>query len=543
MKSQYVYIAKIIRQLYRLGCSDFVVCPGSRNAPIINFLAEFNQANIHSHIDERSAAYIALGIAKNISAPVAVVCTSGTAALNFTPAMAEAYHQRICLIAITADRPKNASNSFESQAINQQGIFQNFTTAQFMLDLSKQWTLNHEKEFENELEEAIQLMLPLHINMHLLEPLYDFSYQKSLLKNIAVKQKSNINKKIKDKRASQEILNEINSDRRILLFMGFNNTYEQLGYSKLQIPILVDPCSPNYMNGNSVHYDFFLGNLSDEESKKLQPNLLITSGTYMLSKQLRNWLKSYPPKFHIHIGNSENFKSPFTEHYCVSNGEIDMHVSNLKTHKDSTYFKAWMQQEGNYFQKILSKLKSFNSPFYSILFFLLGKSENNRLHCGNSMAVRYAALFQSLYKKYSYLICNRGTSGIDGCTSTFMGYTAKSTEKEWLLVGDISFFYDCNAFWLHKLPKDFVMIVVNNSGGKIFDAINGPEKMKRRKLFISNPHKKSVKQIAALHSIRYHAVRTLAEAKKIRYEKPQRKIIEVFDNSTSSIREYKSLYH
>ena len=533
MAAQYTNIGKVISLLGDIGCSQFVVSPGSRNAPIVEAVSS-SLATVVSHIDERCAGYVGLGIAKKSDLPVGLICTSGTAGLNYTPAIAEAYYQGVFLVAITADRPIGAVNSFESQTINQHGIFKNFVAAEVSISMNKEWTQQSEESICSALQKGIRANLPVHINLHLSEPLYDFEplveeAKTSPLARVDQAQKTSNYKEI-----------NIGAYKSPLVFLGFDRKKQKVGHGEKHFPLLTDACSHSFLEGNIFYYDFFLAKLSEEDGRLLQPDLLVTNGTYMLSKNLRNWLKKYPPKYHIHIDDNSNFISLFTTNFKVIRDEPKNVLSQLTA--SVNYLDCWLTLEKKSESAIKTKRANFSSSVFGILECLLGQIDTHYLHCGNSMSVRYGALFQVMNRQFKTVICNRGTSGIDGCVSTFLGYISSSNKKECLLVGDVSFFYDSNALWMNRLPEEFLIIVINNGGGEIFEVINGPEKMNSGKEFITTPHQVSVEYICNMHQISYVSLSSVSQTQEIDLFANKRQIIEIFEGNKHLASDYKNLY-
>jgi len=536
MSRQYVHIIELLHHLDRIGCQHFFVCPGSRDAPIIHALVNMDTAVMHAQLDERCAGYHALGLAKQLGKPVAVICTSGTAALNIAPAMAEAFYQNVSIIAITADRPKDALNTFENQTINQSRIFANYIGAEIHIELDGKLDQQVKENWGAEIQKAVFNNKPVHLNLHLSEPLYDFD-ESSLVKKESQSAIEHHNLLERDfKEIPSEILSQIKKAKRALVVLGFSargEVFENQGHV-----VIADVCSANYGNSNVVFSELFIEHLNEEED--LRSDVLITSGTYLLSKRLRNWLKTNKPSYHLHIGRAPDFKSSYSNDFDVLDYPLSRVLSHLQMNQE--YSNRWFAYEKKYELLIKNRVSELGSTFIETLFYLLNQVDQSLLHCGNSMSVRYAALFQSLRRKFDSIICNRGTSGIDGCVSTFLGYGCNTDYRQWLLVGDLSFFYDSNAFWLSALPKKFIIMVINNHLGQIFNVIDGPDQLKDGQSFITSPHPHSVQQIAQMHRITYFKVENLADAKQLNMNASEKVIIEIFDDNPETPEHYKTIY-
>lgn len=538
MSKQYDLIIEFVNEVEQMGCTHFFVCPGSRNAPIVHALLNSSNAVLFSQLDERCAGYHALGLAKRLQKPVAIVCTSGTAALNLAPAMAEAYYQGIPIIAITADRPIDSTNSFENQAILQTNIFSNFIGAEIGINLAVEKGSQFNFLVSQSLN-SITINKPVHINIHLDEPLYEFSDTDLMVQtNQPINADFPNDFQIAKTDIPDRVLNNIKTFDRTLVVLGFST--QPVEITHLNHIMITDTCSANYKNGNVHFFEFYIDALSEDEGGALRPDLLITNGTFLLSKRLKNWLKTNKPKYHLHIGDAPEYKSPYCEDFDVINCSLDQILAHLSLSEE--YQNQWLENETNWSLVTKNRFRKMKSPFHEILFSLLSQAERPALHCGNSMSVRYASLFQALHGGFEHLICNRGTSGIDGCLSTFLGYASKTPTKPWLLIGDLSFFYDSNAFWLNELPEEFIVLIINNRKGQIFNAIDGPDQFKKGKSYITTPHNYSAFQTAKMHEIDYYPVKDKADAAALNMNHISRAIIELFDDDPNTIRDYKSLF-
>jgi len=464
--------------LHAYGVQHVVACPGSRNAPLLETLHRSGFFEMHACRDERSAAFIALGMAQR-GIPAAVCCTSGTAVLNLYPAICEAYYQRVPLIAITADRPPELIDQWDGQTIHQQNIFEKHILK------GVQWPDNLDYPGQSSvIDPLMQSALdtatgsckgPVHINIPLRDPIYrDFE------QHVPV-EIFTINKTAKDGNATTPLLPELPG--RTLMICGMHSPDESLKQAIIQIgqkiPVLCDITSG--MIAFSVNHNWERSFLmaSGQIPETLQPDNIISIGTSMLSKALKEWLRKFKPKQHFHIAEGGWVGDPFGTHprHLVQNPASFLGALNLALPDENHYHKDWQDWCNTSAQRYENTRKQLPwSEWVALEHIFKLMPEGITLQLGNSMPVRYAAWLAP--KNTLAVFANRGSSGIDGCVSTAVGYAlAHPHEQVLLLVGDVSFFYDSNALWIDKKPENLKIILLNNSGGNIFRIIDGPQKM------------------------------------------------------------------
>lgn len=477
------------------GLRNVVLCPGSRCAPLTLAFTRHSTFTVKTFSDERSAGFIALGLAEQTKIATVLICTSGSAVYNFAPAVAEAFFNNIPLLIITADRPVEWIGQGDGQAIYQHDIFKNHVRKSFQLPQSYEhgddiWSINRQ------VNEAINLAKsesgPVHINVPFREPFYP-------TKNESIHFDSDVrvmNEELPSIELSHDRINflqkEFSTYSRILIIAGQTHL-EQSDIECLQaltkthgIPIVGDITSNLHAVENAVlHADVFLGNCHDEVKKSLQPDLLITFGKSVLSKSLKIFIRKFFPTAHWHIQPSGNVADTF-QYLSTIIRTLPLSFFNSLLAKDQTesfesqkqhnYFKLWEIEE----RRVVRSLNSF-FPQSEVCEFEIVKEiidslpvECN-LHLASSMSVRYAN-FIGLTSNHDNckVYSNRGTSGIDGCTSTSVGHSFANSKPNILITGDIAFFYDRNAFW-HNYPiPNLRVVLLNNHGGIIFKMIDGP---------------------------------------------------------------------
>ncbi|WP_185852117.1 2-succinyl-5-enolpyruvyl-6-hydroxy-3-cyclohexene-1-carboxylic-acid synthase [Blattabacterium cuenoti] len=493
---------------------NIIISPGSRNAPIIIHFTQHKDFKTYSIVDERCASFFALGIAQQIRKPVVISCTSGSAVVNCYPAITEAFYQKIPLILVTADRPKEIVDVFEGQSIHQENIFQKHveTSIQLTEDESESGIWYNDRLMNESINKCIFKNKPIHINIPFSEPLYNttnhLQVKPKIIKTIPVqnyietynyKKEQHIWKKCKKK----------------MILLGLY--YPEKNMEKILRKLSLDPSIVIFTETTShVYGKFFFSNIDqlifNMNPKKwiiFKPHILLTIGIHIISKKIKFLLRKYPPIYHWHIGKHyENYPDTYYKltTYWPINPESFFKIFDNSTIFPSDYRKKWdklRKEKKKKHKHFLKKEKSFSD--LKVLFFVFKAIPNNSiLQLGNSMIVRYYQLFDE--KKYSIKsYCNRGTSGIDGCVSTAVG-SSVTKKTVTLIIGDISFFYDSNALWNNYIPKNFRIILINNGGGNIFRFISEKQLPEKILNFFETKHILSAEKICEMYHWKYEKV-------------------------------------
>lgn len=511
------YIAQL---LWEAGISNWVVSPGSRNAPIVAALIKHGQFHLYSSPDERSGAFIALGISQINQYPAGFICTSGSALVNAFPAVVEAYYQRIPLVILSADRPEELIDQWDGQTLRQPGIFGNYVRCS--------WHGNARNESKESLTKGIyhciqqsltQIPAAVHLNIALSEPIYEgieapFQYAENIPPFVYLTPQP---EKIEIQRVQKSIFSNAQNFEELIEFrkskiavlVGQNPPSPLIKsvLSELQniVPVFTDICSSQTQVGLS-HWDW--GMLKREIPASLEPNILVSLGTATISKPFKQFIKKSQPK-HIHIGLFEEVGDPFEtkpERWKVNEADfLQAILEIIKTNYDHNnsihnYLNNWKEFISN--QPLTSD--SLPIPFGKELQLMQNifqkADENCIIHLGNSMSVRYGSWSgQTQAQVYS----NRGVSGIDGCLSTAVGAAIASPEKQNIVIlGDVSAIYDSHALWT-KLPLNLTILVYNNGGGRIFDWIDGPNKLPELRQFIHTPKEFNMEHLCNLYSVQH----------------------------------------
>jgi len=511
-KTSTLYNARFLAfLLHEHGIKNIIISPGSRNAPLIIALRVYD-FNFHSVPDERAAAFTALGMALADGIPAAVICTSGSAAANYLPAVTEAYYQRVPLLLITADRPKEWIGQGAGQTIQQENIFGShvINAANLLREPQDDLAQNYNQRLSNE---AIfkSFKGPVHINVPFDEPLYDTQDFKD--ENFRL---------IKELEGSRSLSEEdwhyltpfYKESKKILIIAGqapLDADFKALLVSFLgrSNHLLFTETLSNLTGLRGVHtIDRLVNTLSTSEKEFLQPDLVITFGGEVVSKMLKSYLKEYKPKAHWNLSENDSLTDSFqalTLNLKISPYKFFEGLNSIDFISDD----AWRKEILNWDTKKLKSHQEFwQSSAYSD-FKVFGQvlkhlPSDSLLHCANSASIRYSQLFNQDANILHY--ANRGTSGIDGATATAIGHALNTDKALTLITGDIAFLYDSGAFWNDGLPDNLKIIILNNGGGNIFRIIKGPENNADFERFQETKHQLDLSGIAKTFNINYHLV-------------------------------------
>ncbi len=485
------------------------MCPGSRNAPLIIGFSENPYFKVYSIVDERSAAFFALGIAQQMGHPVAVICTSGSAVLNFYPAVAEAYYSDIPLLLISADRPEKYLEIGDGQTIKQKNIFENHILYSANLKIEQHEQQYNETQINIAINTAIELNGPAHINVPFEEPLYQTVSDYSIRSQHVPARKSN-EVTIENMLDFQKIWNS--SPKKIILVGVLSpNSLENSILTKLasadNVLVFTETTSNLHNDSFFESIDQMIAPLSNKNLKLLQPDLLITIGGMVVSKKIKQFLRTYRPQHHWHIHPKKAYDTYFclTQHIKMKPQSFFNDFFKLVEIEKSDYKKYWGQikkervkKHDSYINTIdFSDLKAFKILFETLPQHLV-------LQLSNSATVRYAQLFKHDPTREIY--CNRGTSGIEGSTSTAVGHAVVSNKQVVLITGDLSFLYDINGLWNAYIPSSLRIIIINNQGGGIFRILQGEKDTDNFEKYIETVHQIKIKSAADLYGFEHKKV-------------------------------------
>lgn len=489
-----------------------VISPGSRNAPLSIAFARDERIETFVLVDERSAAFFALGMAQQSNEPVGLVCTSGTALLNYAPAVAEAYYQRIPLVVISADRPLEWIDQDDSQAIRQQEALKGVVKGVYQLPVSVQGA--DDRWYANRLvNEAFNTALsgrkgPIHLNVPFREPLYGL--KPYLEKNERIVRTINPVGDLSDD-ALETLSSTIRSSSKVLVLAGQTDPSAELQralerFSSLpQVVVLTETISnlssPNFI----TTIDRVITSFSEEELPEYMPELLISFGGPVVSKIIRRMIRFCPPVHHWYIGKGEPLIDTFgalTERIDLSPEAFFRQLVPEAEPVTSDYATRWKMRDGQQTQKHEAFLQTAEWSDLKVFSILLPSiPQGSHLQVGNSSTVRYAQLFKGCPALHTR--GNRGTSGIDGSTSTAAGASVVFEGQTILITGDMSFMYDSHAFWNPYLTSRFKVIVIKNGGGGIFRFIAGPSEVEECEQYFETAQEIDVERLAVFYRLAY----------------------------------------
>jgi len=480
------YLASFIDELSKSGVKHAVICPGSRSTPLAYLIAEHPNMKEFILIDERSAAFFALGLAKATNEPVVLLCTSGTAAANFYPAIIEAFYSRVPLIVLTADRPHELRDVGAPQAIDQIHLYGkhvkwfNEMAVPEDSELMIKYTRTVSSRAVNTSVQSPQG--PVHINIPLREPLLpNLQLEQLYESNHSSLNIHHPNGKLTLSTSEWTSLSKTLPEKGIIICgvidsKPFRDAVMELS-QHLKYPILADPLSQlRCVETNEDQiidcYDTFLRN--SDAVHYFKPELMIRFGGMPVSKPLLKFISHYKDVPQLVVDNSFGWRrDPSGTASSVIYCDEEIFSYELKKHStkrdSSNWFDSWTMLNRKV-RDLLTTINDETEMNEGKIVFRLNKTlpDQSCLFVGNSMPIRDVDTFFHNTKKHIRIMANRGVNGIDGIISTALGVSVMERQN-YLLLGDLSFYHDLNgllAAKLYKLP--LTIIVVNNNGGGIF---------------------------------------------------------------------------
>ncbi|MCX2745686.1 2-succinyl-5-enolpyruvyl-6-hydroxy-3-cyclohexene-1-carboxylic-acid synthase [Mangrovivirga sp. M17] len=545
------------------GAKYAVLSPGSRVAPLTLAFTRYRKIECFTLSDERSAAFAALGMAEASNSPVVIACTSGTAASNYIPAVTEAYYRQIPMVILTADRPPEWIDQWDGQTIRQSNLYSNHIKRSFELPVDTshedaQWRSNR---IINEafIEAKKHPCGPVHVNIPLREPFYPEPGEKFVYeKNVRIIENSETIRAIPENTLI-ELHQKYKQGKKILILAGQSNINDETRKKlsdwakEKNIPVITDIISNCYnVETGITKADIFLKTLKQSEYAKLNPDLIISFGKSIISKNTKLYLRKTVNKKqeHWYVGINEFLSDPLQNLTRTIDLEIDQFLAQTRDweSKDSKYLELWRAKEEKTERKlgkVLSEYKTYLNELLVSKAVFESLPENSKLHLANSMPVRWANFISGKGKNIN-VIANRGTSGIDGTISTASGHAIiEPARYNVILTGDLSFFYDRNSLWHNYGYKNLCIVIMNNHSGGIFGLIDGPSKQPENKEWFETRQMLTAKNIARDHKLQYFRctrVEQLQEAKGLINTSVGRLIIEIFTEPEENKKVFKALF-
>lgn len=539
---------QLVALLKAHGIRQVVLSPGSRNSPLTHSLAIDGDFTCYSVVDERSAGFFALGVIQATGKPAAVCCTSGTAALNLGPAVAEAYYQQLPLLVITADRPSAWIGQMDGQTIPQAGLFREITRRSVHLP---EITNEEEEWYCNRLVNEAILGLdsgvkgPTHINIPIGEPLFGFNTPNlphvRMIRQSApgymIHQEDRYGERYAGYSKRMIIVGQLPTDH------GLTEILEKLR-EKSGVVILVEQLSNTPAKEVSA-FDTLLYAASEKELEELTPDLVITLGGHIVSKRLKQFIRSANIREHWHISPSGEVTDTFqrvTDIIMSDNVTFLNYLTEVSSRPESNDFR-------NLWLKACTSITEPNVAFsdlYAVGALIHALPDNVSLQLANSNSVRLAQLFD--IPSSVKVFCNRGTNGIEGSLSTAAGYAAASGSPTFLLIGDLSFFYDMNGLWNNYISGNLRILLNNNGGGEIFGTLPGLHKSEVLHEYIAAAHTTKAKAWAEQQGFLYLSAVNMEELDRhlsifMDTDSERPVLLEVFTSMDKNAEQIRSYYH
>lgn len=541
------------------GVRHIVCSSGSRNVPLLLAAASRPKLKKHFAIDERTGGFLGLGISLVSQQPVGLVCTSGTALLNYAPAVAEAYYQSIPLIVISADRPVQWIDQDDSQTLRQDGALDNYVKKSYSIPALGEdnpemlWYVN--RIVNDAINQACEGRPgPVHINVHLGEPLNGIIERKEsgprLIKTIEADVISN-------KEIIKNLANEI-ADSKIMFVAGFyqpDSTLQKAVSDFCKFPnvtVMAESISNIHLKEEDYMVDSVLTSYSDKVLDSYAPDIVISIGGALVSRKLKEYLRRNSKSIkHWSLGFSHTTSDPFMSldikieldpiRFLKSLNSVLKKFRIKESVKNYQYDWKTLKEKASHIKETFisdsswSELKAFD--------YILKKLPSDyNLFLSNGTPIRYAQIINYPLPHASY--CNRGVSGIDGTTSTAIGGAIVYKGRTLLITGDLSMAYDIGAFNLKNVPESFKIIVMDNQGGGIFRFIPSTNSLEIREEFLCQPPLLPLKELASGYDWSFYECSDLDTLEKLFPEfisNPHKSILKIScdgERSAEVLKEY-----
>jgi len=496
------------------GIRNIVISPGSRNAPLIIGFTENKNFINYSIVDERCAAFFALGIAQQLDEPVALVCSSGSALSNYYPAISESFYSDIPLVILSADRPSELINIGDGQTIQQENVFQNHILESANCIEGDAYNLFNEAIINLALNTAISKKGPVHINLPFSEPLY------KTIENLTITAKSTPIL-VAAKKVNEDLnpfVKKWNGAKRKLILVGvlkpnsIEKKYLDILAKDESIIVLTETTSNLHDKNFFPAIDQLIASFDKNELIDFEPEILLTFGGMVISKKIKALLRGYSPKEHWHIDPKKANDTFFylTHHFKTTVNlffnEFLPKIETVKSNYQSNYLSVKEYRLKKH-KKYISIIPYSDLKIFSAIVNIMPK--NMQLQLSNSSTIRYAQFFN--FDKRIDVFCNRGTSGIDGSTSTAIGAAVVSKKETLCVTGDLSFLYDSNALWNNYTPSNFKIIVINNGGGGIFRILPGEKNTNNFDTFFETKHQFTALHLCEMYNLEYTMIHRESE--------------------------------
>ena len=535
------------------GVRHAVVCPGSRNAPIVHNLNECPDIACYPVTDERSAGFYALGMSQALTKPVCVkepvvVCvTSGTALLNLAPAIAEAYYQRWPLVVISADRPPQWIDQLDGQTLPQPDALGRFVAKAVSLpeprDDEERWYCNR---LVNEALLKSREGFPVHINVPIAEPLFSFTTQ-----TLPAQRKIELIGSLMNNRLFHEtFLSAFFQARKPMVIVG--QTYFDdscMAADLYEIGAYAVVLSESLTNTlERCHFDEVLPLLEGDDSYK--PDFILYLGGTLVSKRLKRFIRGLSDVSVWSVSEDGAVYDTFMHLTGIIKGsvyEATVLLMDAIEQSTATHTETFVERWNRLLQRASAHADAYE-PAYSQMAavkWFERRIEEKKIskkasfHYANSTAIRLANIYAC-----HYVYCNRGVNGIDGSLSTAAGFSLVKDDTVYCVIGDLSFFYDQNALWNQNLKGNFRVLLLNNGKGGIFNMLPGLEQSPVRDSFVAASHQTSAEGICQQNHVVYLRADDMEQMQKgietlLSLESDRPVLLEVFTNASEDESAYR----
>ena len=540
--------------LLEYGVSDAVVCPGSRNAPIVHNLSVCEAIRCRPVTDERSAAFYALGLAIATRRPTVVCVTSGSALLNVTPAVAEAAYQHVPLVVISADRPQQWIDQLDGQTIPQPDALGRFVRKAVQLpephNDEERWLC---RRLVNEAMHlaTCRLGAPVHINVPISEPLFEFNIEQ-------LPQLSRFNniKRAVFKDASMDMPDAFHDATRPMIVIGQlahgTISHETIRSLSEKYVVMSEPLSnPSYM---TIHFDEAIryivsdnSSINDDEDDKTAyyPDYVVYVGDTLVSKPARRFLRNAKAPSCLITPDAADIHDPLmtlTDIVECDTVSINALLASLCDAPDTDERCRFHDRWQSFLDACAAHADAY-APEYSqmatVKYFeeqLADLDIDICVHYANSSAVRLACIYAQ-----HYVWCNRGVNGIEGSLSTAAGFSLATHDMTVCVIGDLSFFYDQNALWNSNLRGNLRIILLNNRGGGIFRQLPGLSDSPAADDLVMASHENTAQGICTQNDIGYMSAKNMDEMQigivtLLTRESERPMLLEVFTDSNDDVK-------
>ena len=489
------------------GVRHAVLCPGSRNSPIVHNLNECPEIQCFPVTDERSAGFYALGMTQATGEPVAVCVTSGTALLNLAPAVAEAYYQHRPLVVISADRPPQWIDQLDGQTLPQPDALGRFVRKAVSLpephDEESRWYCNRLVN-----EALVHRNAPVHINVPISEPLFEYT------------------------------IPILPQERKIVLdmedsFSSITYAYIMDKFMHAERPLLV------YGQPLNLNWDETVYLIGDDDS--YVPDFVLYTGGSIVSKRVKQFLRKAKETWAVNI--TGEIEDTFQNLTRVIRGDGAFLADQIRVELEARphpFVRQWYELT----RDVRIKGRKYVAPYSQMatVRYFEDHYHEGVVHYANSTAIRLANIY-AWHKGY----CNRGVNGIEGSLSTAAGMSVVTDERVYCVIGDLSFFYDSNALWNQNLRGNFRVLLLNNGKGGIFNMLRGLEQSPARDKFVAAAHRTTAEGVCLQNGVVYRKAEDMEQMQQgidwlFQTESEHPLLLEVLTDASEDERAFRDYY-